>query len=425
MLHAARSASIPDAIAAPMPASPQLNPAEAFVVGGAAVSKGEECGLPLPPSVSVMRPLTGVDVAVMMFRVASLESHGDECGLPLPPRVSVMNGLAIAAGFESATTSARATTEPESAAAKTATRMSVFTVSSKGADRPPRRFSGRGVCGCLVCPEDPRSGRLAQLDVCLIAAMRHLPYSRWVVRFTGKQLQDALALVYVARPAVDSAQLVELVIEGLAGMVPGEVLGYNERELVSHDLLAAAETPSVTRSRDIAHAVTAFCSEYPLSMEQRHTDPRALRISDFASSRQLHRLDYYDQALRPLAIEHQIRFWVEAPPGIARFYYVSRRSVDGDFTDLERDLLALLRPYLVALHERFDSDVPELAHTDGLTTRETEILCWVARGKTNQEIAALLIVSPHTVRKHLEHVYEKLRVSSRTAAVARAFAPLN
>ena len=88
-------------------------------------------------------------------------------------------------------------------------------------------------------------------------------------------------------------------------------------------------------------------------------------------------------------------------------------------------MLQLLRPFLVALHERFDSDIPEQAHADGLTNREREILGWVARGKTNQEIAALLIVSPHTVRKHLEHVYEKLCVNSRTAAVARAFAPLN
>jgi DNA-binding CsgD family transcriptional regulator len=42
----------------------------------------------------------------------------------------------------------------------------------------------------------------------------------------------------------------------------------------------------------------------------------------------------------------------------------------------------------------------------------------VARGKTNQEIAALLVVSTHTVRKHLENVYAKLGVHTRTAAAA-------
>jgi DNA-binding CsgD family transcriptional regulator len=246
-----------------------------------------------------------------------------------------------------------------------------------------------------------------------------------VARFTSRQVQDALALVYVAHPAENAAHLVEQVIEALVRVVPGEFVGYNERELVSHDLLASAEAPSVSGSRDVAEAVTAFCGEYPLSMEQHHSDVRALRISDFASARQLHRLDYYDQALKPIGVEHQIRFWVAAPHGIARYYYVSRRKENSDFTDRDRDMLQLLRPFLVALHERFDSTAPESAGADGLTNRETEILGWVARGKTNQEIAALLIVSPHTVRKHLEHVYEKLRVNSRTAAVARAFAPLN
>lgn len=246
-----------------------------------------------------------------------------------------------------------------------------------------------------------------------------------MARFTTKQVQDALALVYVAQPAADAAELSEQVVLALMRMVPGEFVGYNERELVSHKLLAAAETPSLTRSCDVADAVTTFCSEYPLSMERHHVDVRALRISDFASPRQLHRLDYYDQALRPLGVEHQIRFWVTAPSGIARFYSISRSNDSGDFTDQDRGMLQLLRPFLVALHERFDADVAEAAHVDGLTNRETEILGWVARGKTNQEIAALLIVSPHTVRKHLEHVYEKLRVNSRTAAVARAFAPLN
>jgi DNA-binding CsgD family transcriptional regulator len=58
------------------------------------------------------------------------------------------------------------------------------------------------------------------------------------------------------------------------------------------------------------------------------------------------------------------------------------------------------------------------AHDHGLTVRELEVLDWVACGKTNQEIAVLLVISPHTVRTHLEHVYEKLGVHSRTAALA-------
>jgi DNA-binding CsgD family transcriptional regulator len=47
-------------------------------------------------------------------------------------------------------------------------------------------------------------------------------------------------------------------------------------------------------------------------------------------------------------------------------------------------------------------------------------LLWVARGKSEKEVTTLLYVSPHTVKKHLEHVYEKLGVKSRTEAVALA-----
>ena len=54
-----------------------------------------------------------------------------------------------------------------------------------------------------------------------------------------------------------------------------------------------------------------------------------------------------------------------------------------------------------------------------LTAREREVLAWVARGKTNAEIAQLLWLAPKTVGKHLENVYAKLGVSTRTAAVAR------
>jgi DNA-binding CsgD family transcriptional regulator len=57
----------------------------------------------------------------------------------------------------------------------------------------------------------------------------------------------------------------------------------------------------------------------------------------------------------------------------------------------------------------------------GLTAREREILTWVACGKTNAEIARTLWLAPSTVAKHLENVYAKLGVRTRTAAVARVF----
>jgi DNA-binding CsgD family transcriptional regulator len=67
-----------------------------------------------------------------------------------------------------------------------------------------------------------------------------------------------------------------------------------------------------------------------------------------------------------------------------------------------------------------DALVLEEARVDvELTTREREVLAWVARGKTNAEVARLLWLAPSTVRKHLENIYAKLGVTTRTAAVAR------
>jgi DNA-binding CsgD family transcriptional regulator len=56
----------------------------------------------------------------------------------------------------------------------------------------------------------------------------------------------------------------------------------------------------------------------------------------------------------------------------------------------------------------------------GLTRRQSDVLRLVAAGETNDQIARELFVSPFTVRKHLEHIYTRLGVSTRTAAAARA-----
>ncbi|MBD8708917.1 MULTISPECIES: response regulator [Pseudomonas] len=59
-----------------------------------------------------------------------------------------------------------------------------------------------------------------------------------------------------------------------------------------------------------------------------------------------------------------------------------------------------------------------------LTDREIEVLRWVSCGKTNKDIADILQLSPRTVNKHLEHIYIKLGVETRTAATSVAMAAM-
>jgi len=71
---------------------------------------------------------------------------------------------------------------------------------------------------------------------------------------------------------------------------------------------------------------------------------------------------------------------------------------------------------LVLREENHAAAVEALMAAFRLTTREAEVLYWVSKGKTNKDIGDILGSSPRTVNKHLEHVFEKLGVETRTAA---------
>jgi DNA-binding response OmpR family regulator/DNA-binding CsgD family transcriptional regulator len=67
-----------------------------------------------------------------------------------------------------------------------------------------------------------------------------------------------------------------------------------------------------------------------------------------------------------------------------------------------------------------DQNTTQRLRDIALTPRETEVLSWLAKGKTNRDIADILGMSHRTVNKHLEHVFEKLGVETRSAAAAIA-----
>lgn len=73
---------------------------------------------------------------------------------------------------------------------------------------------------------------------------------------------------------------------------------------------------------------------------------------------------------------------------------------------------------MLVLEERTSPRAARRLRCQGLSRREIEVLCQLEQGKTNREIAAALFISPATVKKHLEHIFGKLGVNNRTAAVA-------
>ena len=77
--------------------------------------------------------------------------------------------------------------------------------------------------------------------------------------------------------------------------------------------------------------------------------------------------------------------------------------------------------FLLRLAKDSGTETPaEFSSELGLTTREGEVLSWLAKGKTNRDIAQILGLSPRTIDKHLEQIYSKLGVENRTAAAAIA-----
>jgi DNA-binding NarL/FixJ family response regulator len=69
----------------------------------------------------------------------------------------------------------------------------------------------------------------------------------------------------------------------------------------------------------------------------------------------------------------------------------------------------------------FQTDKKTTASVNELSTREKEIIHWLAQGLVYKEIGEKLFISPQTVRTHIRNIYEKLQVSSKTEAINKVF----
>ena len=135
------------------------------------------------------------------------------------------------------------------------------------------------------------------------------------------------------------------------------------------------------------------------------------------------REDHPDVNVIMLSAYDDRQFVVEAVRAGARGYVLKARDAEHLIQTVR--LVAsgnmVIDPQLVvALAEELSDAKERDRKADTLTAREIEVLQLLAFGHTNKDIAEKLFISPDTVKTHLEHIFEKLGASDRTAAVAEA-----
>lgn len=156
----------------------------------------------------------------------------------------------------------------------------------------------------------------------------------------------------------------------------------------------------------------------PINAFTRHPADGPVRLSAVMSPRRLRELPWHRYYLRPRGIRDQLKVWLWSSPDAAACVSLDRADVD--FGDRDVAVLAVVQQHLAAMRESLMSVRQTDADGVGesLTVREAQVLSWAARGRRNRDIAEILVISPATVRKHLEHAYVKLGVRSRLEAVA-------
>jgi DNA-binding CsgD family transcriptional regulator len=146
---------------------------------------------------------------------------------------------------------------------------------------------------------------------------------------------------------------------------------------------------------------------------------RAVRHSDLIRRHEHRRRQLWADVERVVGGEDALCLWLVVPGDVVlrRLLFVTGRP-DG-LSDRDLRVLELLTPHLIQLYRRAARRRELPRGLEMLTPREREVIALVAAGRTNREAARHLWISPHTVRAHLEHIFEKLEVTTRAAAVAR------
>ena len=230
-------------------------------------------------------------------------------------------------------------------------------------------------------------------------------------------LRTLLTLIADAKDDDPGPGLPWALLDGLSELIPCTEVGFNhfDRRTRQFHLIQAVDSGvgfAITPDVDDDHP---WWTEFP-RLSRTLWDgptPAVARWSERGAIEIVRRTTLYEEMWDPTSDCMILN--LPGTPGDER-RLVFWRTDGSVFSARDEALLTLLRPHLIEI----DQDARRRrAGTPQLTPREWQILELVANGLSNAEVADALVTSVSTVRKHLEHIYERTATRNRSAAVAK------
>jgi DNA-binding CsgD family transcriptional regulator len=217
------------------------------------------------------------------------------------------------------------------------------------------------------------------------------------------------------------------VLDRLLQLIPADNVQMDELDLQRHEILfqqAVENGGERFIGRGNAEDIDATFWELrhnfmPCSYPARTGDlASVIKWSDFYAAAELKKAPFYTEYMVPNSIRHGMLVPFPTGPGRTRYLWFAR--IHFDFSERDRLVLQLLRPHLHEVYldaERRRHGIPQLSR------RELEVLRLASQGHSNADIARILFVSVSTVAKHMEHIFDRTGVRTRSAAAALALPP--
>lgn len=246
-------------------------------------------------------------------------------------------------------------------------------------------------------------------------------------------VRAALATVEAADAAASLADLPRLLLPELMTAFGADSALWTELDRTAGSLPSrVVANPEPLLNHEAATALEQHAPDFPLT---RHTRPggdgRPVRRSDLQSMRDFRNSGMYADVAQKINVDQVLA--TALTTGVGLHVCIALNRAGPDFTSGAVDLLTQLRPLLARrVAQLYANPADRLTAGEGstwpgqadLTPRQQQVLRLMAGGLTDAVIGRRLGCSPRTVDKHLEHIYRKLGVSCRTAAIAAVYKSL-